>query len=89
MQSVGTKKAIRGKIKAKIIVPHTLNKLSFNWGCLSEEVRQKMTEKRDDSMAVNKKESNAVTTAKTEDILKLSKKGMNKYRKTLDKLAKN
>lgn len=47
-----------------------------------------MTEKRDDEMAVDKK-ANQTVTLKNEEIQKLAKQGMKKYRKTLDKLAKN
>lgn len=47
-----------------------------------------MSETRDDRVAVNKK-TNEPVTLKNEEILKLAKQGMIKYRKTLDKLAKN
>lgn len=48
-----------------------------------------MDEKKEDGKMIDQKQEGNKPVASDAEVLKLAKKGMKKYRKTLDKLAKN
>ncbi|MEK4877021.1 MULTISPECIES: hypothetical protein [Paenibacillus] len=48
-----------------------------------------MDEKKEDGQMIEQKQEGKQSAASDAEVLKLAKKGMKKYRKTLDKLAKN
>lgn len=45
--------------------------------------------KEEENMITKNSDTQKTTTISNSDVMKLAKKGANKYRKTLDKLAKN